>query len=735
MNSFKKIEELSVDTLLVEFIEREVLPGLTIEPKVFWAKFSELIHQFGPSNRQLLAQREAFQKQIDAWLISHKESFNPDDYGRFLKDIGYIQPSPESFSIETKELDDEISKQAGPQLVVPVSNARFALNATNARWGSLYDALYGTDAILPKSTEKAGYDQIRGQKVINYGRDFLDKYFPLVESSQMGRSRSCSHHNITAYYIDQNGLSAITDSGGKALRLKDPSQCLGYKGEKDQPDFIVLHHNLLRVILYIDKTSSIGKSDKAGINDIVLESALTTIQDFEDSVAAVDTQDKVHVYRNWLGLMKGTLKESFEKSGKKIHRSSSKDIDYTGIDGAHKILPGRSLLLCRNVGLLMKHPAILDNTGSEVQEGIMDAMISVLIALHDVCNDDNLNSKNRNIYIVKPKLHGPDEVAWTCHLMDFIEQALSLKTNTIKLGIMDEERRTTLNLKACIHAAADRVFFINTGFLDRTGDEIHTHFHLGPAVPKADMKSQTWFDAYEKWNVCVGMQCGFKGRAQIGKGMWPKPDNMADMLKIKQEHPISGANTAWVPSPTAATLHALHYHQINIKKVQEEKRKASETFRQEDFLQQLNTVPCMASLAKESLTENKILNELNNNVQSILGYVVRWIDQGIGCSKVPNIDQVPLMEDRATLRISSQHIANWLEFGVCTEQQVRDVFVKMAKVVDFQNQFDEEYQPMTPDLENNAAFKAALDLVFQGKNQPSGYTEPLLHQYRLQKKL
>lgn len=718
-NKYVRKNSLQVDTLLATFIEQEVLPELNYESQVFWEKFSVLINELSPVNQQLLKTRADIQAELDQWLVNNRDNFNQEAYVKHLKTTGYLVEEGEDFKVTTQNVDDEIAQQAGPQLVVPTSNARFALNATNARWGSLYDALYGTDVIPETDGAEKGssYNPVRGQKVIDYGRDFLDQYFPLQQGS---------HHNVTRYAIKDQQLAVIAPTG--STTLKNVSLCLGFNGDASAPTQIICKHNDLHVIIEIDKESAIGKTDQAGVKDLIFEAAVTTIQDFEDSVAAVDGEDKVGVYRNWLGLMRGDLTETFDKSGQAMTRVAAPDKSYQSMAGETITLHGRSLLFCRNVGHLMTNPAIIDQNGQEIPEGMMDAVISVLIAMHDLKELGPLrNSRAGSVYIVKPKMHGPEEVAFANTLFNRVEDMLGLSRHTIKIGVMDEERRTTVNLKECIRQVKDRIVFINTGFLDRTGDEIHTSMLLGPMAPKADIKAMPWIKAYEDWNVDIGLECGFTGHAQIGKGMWAMPDEMAKMMAVKTEHPEAGANCAWVPSPIGATLHAMHYHQIKVFEVQKQFQQ-----RQRADINDILSIPLCAE--PEQLTTKQIQRELDNNVQGILGYVVRWIDHGVGCSKVPDINHVGLMEDRATLRISSQHICNWLLHGVCSEQQVIDTFERMAKVVDLQNIGDPAYQKMTDNLSQNTAFQAAQDLVFKGKEQPSGYTEPLLHAYRLKLK-
>ena len=708
---------LSVSDKLANFVSDELLPGLAITPENFWDQLETIIHTFAPKNKELLAKRESIQGQIDQWHLANKDQpFNSELYKTFLKDIDYIVEEGGDFHITTQNVDPEIAMIAGPQLVVPVMNARFALNAANARWGSLYDALYGTDMIGEEDgASRAGaYNPIRGDKVIAFAKAFLDKHFPL---------KNASFNQVTSLIIEDGSLIARLENGSNTA-LMNAEQFQGFQGTLQEPSGILLKNNNLHAEIQVDPTHSIGASDLAGIKDVLLESAITTIQDCEDSVAAVDGEDKVQVYRNWLGLMKGDLKETFMKAGLEMTRHLNPDRVYQGADGSSFALPGRSLMLVRNVGHLMTNPAILDSDGQEIPEGILDAMFTICIAMHDFNGNSSVqNSKAGSIYIVKPKMHGPEEVQFTCDLFSAVEQALGLTQLTAKVGIMDEERRTTVNLKECIRAAQDRVIFINTGFLDRTGDEIHTSMEAGPMIRKAEMKQQPWILAYEDWNVDSGLETGFKGHAQIGKGMWPMPDEMLNMYNIKLMHPKAGANCAWVPSPTGATLHAMHYHQILVSDQQEKlisRTKAS--------LDDILTIPLLPN--PSALSAVDIQRELDNNAQGILGYVVRWIDHGIGCSKVPDINNIGLMEDRATCRISSQHIANWLHHSLCSEEQVIETMQRMAVIVDEQNSGDPQYQPMAP-LFTGTAFQAACNLATQGRSQPSGYTEPILHQMRL----
>ncbi len=703
---------LKISSVMFDFVNNEAIPETGLDPDQFWAKFSDVVHEMAPTNKYLIEKRETIQKKIDDWHKSNKgKEFDKTEYIKFLKSLDYLIEEKNEFKIETSNVDEEISSIAGPQLVVPVDNARYALNAANARWGSLYDALYGTDVI--PGEKKKDYDVKRATEVVNYVRDFLDENFPLKQKSWK---------EISKIYLENNQLILSADE--EKDQLKNDHQFIGYKGDKLKPNSILIKNNNLHIEIVFDPNSMVGKNDKASISDIIMESALSTIVDNEDSVAAVDAEDKVKCYRNWLGLMKGDLISKFEKNGKKITRKLNPDRKYTSKNGEEITLHGRALLLNRNVGHLMTNPSIILKDGSEIPEGIMDAFISNLCALHDFKNKNN--SRTGSVYIVKPKMHGPEEVAFTNTLFEKVEETLGMKKYSIKVGIMDEERRTTVNLKECIRQVKNRIVFINTGFLDRTGDEMHTSFEAGPMIFKGEMKKSTWLNTYENWNVDIGLACGFSGKAQIGKGMWAMPDQMANMMDQKIGHPKSGANCAWVPSPTAATLHSIHYHKVNVFNEQN-KIKSRNKARVEDILE-------IPKADRPNWSIEDINRELENNAQGILGYVVRWVDQGVGCSKVPDINNIGLMEDRATLRISSQHIANWLHHGICKKEQVMEIMKKMAKTVDEQNKNDPNYKKMTGNYENSIAFSAACDLVFKGRTQPSGYTEPLLHQKRLETK-
>ena len=721
MTNKTTIGTLQVSTTLANFVHDELLPKIDVEADLFWSGFESIINDFTPRNTQLLADRDALQAKIDDWHRQRRgQGHDAAAYKQFLLDIGYLSNQGEEFEVNTANVDPEICAQAGPQLVVPVKNARFALNAANARWGSLYDALYGTDAISEAegAVRAGGYNPVRGAKVIEFAKNFLDETCPLNQGS---------HKEVASYQIENGELQA-TLADGSVSSLQDSIQFKGFSGEPSSPGNVLLVNNDLHIDIQIDRSSEIGAGDSAGVKDVVLEAAITTIQDCEDSVAAVDAEDKVEVYRNWLGLIYGDLADTFVKSGQEMTRTLNPDREFTGPDGTSISLPGRSLLLVRNVGHLMRNNAIVDGNGEEIYEGIMDGVITAAIASLDVSGKNKLsNSRTGSVYIVKPKMHGTAEVEFTCELFSAVENLLGIADNSLKVGIMDEERRTTLNLKTCIQAAKDRVVFINTGFLDRTGDEIHTSMEAGPMIPKTKMKGSSWIAAYEDSNVDVGLASGLQGKAQIGKGMWAMPDLMAAMMEQKIGHPLAGANTAWVPSPTAAVLHAMHYHQVNVFAKQNE-LKSRPAANIDDILK----IPLLDD--PTALSTEEIQHELDNNAQGILGYVVRWINQGIGCSKVPDINNVGLMEDRATLRISSQHMANWLHHGLCSRDQIQETMERMAAVVDEQNKGDPYYESMAGNLSGSIAFKAACDLIYDGLSQPNGYTEPILHAMRLEKK-
>ncbi len=713
-NSFIKINTLSVSKDLADFVKNELLPGLDINEKDFWDGFDKSINELAPINKKLLEIRETLQSEIDLWLKKNRNGeFNHQEYKNFLKEIGYLKEEGNDFKIDTKKLDSEISSIAGPQLVVPIMNSRYTLNAANARWVSLYDSLYGTDLIESEDAGSQKYDPLRGQEVIKYARNFLNDHFSI---------NGIHWRDINGFKIYGSNLKILKDN--KEFELVDKNKFIGYRGEPNNPTTIILENNNLKIEIIINPKAFSAVQDAAGISDIIIESAISTICDNEDSVAAVDSEDKILCYRNWLGLMKGTLKSVFEKDGKTLERKLNPDRSYISKDNKKEKLHGRSLLLIRNVGHLMTNSAIILEDGSEIPEGIMDAFITTAAAIHDLKRKGN--SRKGSIYIVKPKMHGPEETAFTDKIFTRVEEVFKLEKNTIKCGIMDEERRTSVNLKECIRTLKSRVFFINTGFLDRTGDEMHTSMEAGPMIKKGDMKKSKWIAAYEDNNVNVGLRCGFSGVAQIGKGMWAMPDKMKDMIDQKISHLEAGANCAWVPSPTAASLHAMHYHKLNIfekhKKLNNNKI---------NYIDELLSIPIAD---RPNWSKEEINNELCNSAQTILGYVVRWVDQGIGCSKVPDINNVGLMEDRATLRISSQHIANWLHHGICSNRQVLEILKKMAKIVDKQNERDPEYQKMSPNFDKSISFKAACELIFHGKSQPSGYTEPLLHLNRLIKK-
>lgn len=726
MSDYLQHGDIKVSGELYQFINEEVLPGIGVENSLFWDGLQQILAEMGPENTQLLEQRDQIQAQLDSWYKEHS-SWTAQEYRSFLNEIGYLLPETEDFSITTENVDDEVARIAGPQLVVPVNNARYALNAANARWGSLFDAFYGTD-VLPETDgcEKgSSYNPVRGNKVIEKGFDFLNQTAPLMDAK---------HEDVANYVLEKSGGASVLNAqltDGSTVGLANPGQFAGFRGQPD-PELILLENNGLHIEIHLDRNHPVGKSNPAGIKDIVLESAITTIQDCEDSVAAVDAEDKVLVYRNWLQLMQGNLTISFKKGDKTVQRSLHADRVYNNVQGGELSLPGRSLLLVRNVGIHMYTDAVLDSKGNPIPEGFLDAMVTVACGMHDPAHgrikesEGKLqNSRKGSIYIVKPKLHGPEEVRFVNTLFGRVEQILGLSPNTIKVGVMDEERRTTVNLKSCIKEVKDRLVFINTGFLDRTGDEIHTSMTAGPVLPKGDIKSEPWIGAYENWNVDIGLRCGLQGRAQIGKGMWAMPDQMKGMLETKSAHPKAGANCAWVPSPTAATLHVTHYHQIDV--FEEQNRIAKRE------LASLDDILSPPLLGDKKLSAEEIQAELDNNAQGILGYVVRWIDQGVGCSKVPDINNVGLMEDRATLRISSQHIANWLYHGICSREQVMETLKRMAAIVDKQNADDPLYVPMAPSFDG-VAFLAACDLIFKGAEQPNGYTEFVLHDRRREAK-
>lgn len=718
MSGYVEVGKIKVAEQIYQFFSEEVIPGAELDVDQFWSDFEKIVTDFTPRNRELLEKRQSLQDQIDKW---HKENeeFDAQAYKAFLEEIGYLEDEVEDFEINTSNIDDEIANIAGPQLVVPINNARYAINAANARWGSLYDAFYGSDIISEDNGAEKGssYNPVRGNKVIAKSREFLDQAVPLA---------SGSHHDSTKYAVE-DGQLVVTLKDGRTVGLEDAEKFVGYRGDAGSPSSVLLKNNGLHIDIEIDPNDPVGKTDAASVKDVVLESAITSIMDCEDSVTAVDADDKLEVYRNWLGLIRGELETSFRKGDKTVHRSFNEDRVYTAADGSELTLSGRVLMLVRNVGHLMVNNAVLNEDGSDAYEGILDAVFTSVIAKHNLLGKGKyINSEKGSVYIVKPKMHGSEEVRFTNELFARVEDMLGLERNTLKIGVMDEERRTSLNLKNCIYEARDRAIFINTGFLDRTGDEIHTAMEYGPMLRKVDMRQAAWLDAYEKNNVQQGLATGFKNRAQIGKGMWAMPDMMKDMLESKIGHVKAGANTAWVPSPTAATIHALHYHEVNVQEVQEE---ILETGMNEDYRDTILQIPVEHN---PSWTEEEIQEELDNNAQTMLGYVVRWVEQGVGCSKVPDIQDIGLMEDRATLRISSQMIANWLHHGVCTKEQVEETLQRMAKVVDKQNEGDPLYRNMAPNFDDSVAFQAARDLVFEGTKQPNGYTEPILQRRRLE---